>query len=102
MRKSSVFLLYLTGNTLILLSLYSQALYHQSRAEQLLKDNTELVKKYEITDLCLFTEASYTRHFTQSDRHTPFQDSPLGLEHFPSGSFLVPTQKLKNGYGQMD
>jgi len=102
MRKSSVFLLYLMANILILLSLCGQAFYHESRAERLLYDNAQLVKKYELTDLCLFTEASYTRHFSQADRHAPFQNSPPGLEHFPSGSFLIPTKKLRYGYGQMD
>ena len=48
-----------------------------------------MVRDLELTDLCLFTEASYTRHLTQADRHTPFQNSPMALEHFPSGSILA-------------
>jgi hypothetical protein len=45
-----------------------------------------LVRDLGLTDLALFTEARYTRHLTQADRHTAFQDHPLALEHFPSGS----------------
>jgi hypothetical protein len=38
----------------------------------------------------LFTEARYTRHLTQADLHSAFQDHPVALEHFPSGSLLPP------------
>ncbi len=43
-----------------------------------------------LTDLALFTEARYTRHPSQADLHSAFQDHPLALEHFPSGSLIVP------------
>lgn len=49
-----------------------------------------LVARLRLTDLCLFTEARYTRHPSQADLHSPFQDHPLALEHFPSGSLLTP------------
>ena len=41
-------------------------------------------------DLALFTEARYTRHPSQADRFTPFQEHPASLEHFPSGSIAAP------------
>ncbi|MBI5583665.1 MAG: hypothetical protein HY892_07560 [Deltaproteobacteria bacterium] len=57
----------------------------------------EMVRSHGLTDLCLFTEARYTRHPSQADFHSPFQDSPLSLEHFPSGSLLgSPHQAGKN------
>lgn len=40
-----------------------------------------------LTDLCIATEARYTRHPAVSDPLAPFMDHPGGLEHFPSGSF---------------
>jgi hypothetical protein len=43
----------------------------------------------------LFTEARYTRHLSQTDRFTPFQDHPLALEHFPSGSLLAIPDSLR-------
>lgn len=43
-----------------------------------------------LTDLALFTEARYTRHPSQADLHAAFQDHPLALEHFPSGSLITP------------
>lgn len=49
-----------------------------------------LVRELGLTDLSLFTEARYTRHPSQADRHAPFQDHPAALEHFPTGSLLTP------------
>lgn len=43
-----------------------------------------------LTDLALFTEARYTRHPSQADLHSAFQDHPLAFEHFPSGSLTPP------------
>ncbi len=43
-----------------------------------------------LTDLCVATEARYTRHPAVSDGMVPFMDHPAGLEHFPSGSFFAP------------
>ena len=49
-----------------------------------------LVGDLGITDLCLSTEARYTRHLAVSDRMVPFMDHPGAIEHFPSGSFFYP------------
>ena len=55
-----------------------------------LADKKQLVKKLGLTDLCLFTEARYTRHLSQADRFSAFQDHPMAFEHFPSGSIVLP------------
>jgi len=47
-----------------------------------------LAARLGLTDLALFTEARYTRHPSQADLHSAFQDHPLALEHFPSGSVM--------------
>jgi hypothetical protein len=52
------------------------------------------VKSLELTDLCLFSEASYTRNLAMTDRFTPFQDSPLAFEHFPTGAVAGPPAHL--------
>jgi hypothetical protein len=54
-----------------------------------------LVRDLGLTDLALFTEARYTRHLTQADLHTAFQDHPLAFEHFPSGSLYLPPHHLR-------
>lgn len=56
------------------------------------------VKELSLTDLVLATDARYTRHPAMADRHTPFQDYPLSLEHFPSGSLIAPPLHVRS-YG---
>ncbi len=53
------------------------------------------VAAFDLTDLSLFTEARYIRHLSQADRHSPFQDHPLSLEHFPTGSLILPPEALR-------
>ena len=53
-----------------------------------------LVAQLRLTDLALFTEARYTRHPSQADLHSAFQDHPLALEHFPTGSLISPPAGL--------
>lgn len=43
-----------------------------------------------LTDLCVATEARYTRHPAVSDQVAPFMDHPGAIEHFPTGSFWAP------------
>jgi hypothetical protein len=60
------------------------------QAEQIVAANQQLVSDLQLTDICLFTEARFTRHPTQADLNTPFQEHPLALDHFPSGSLITP------------
>ena len=53
-----------------------------------------LAAKLQLTDLSLFTEARYIRHLSMADRFSAFQDHPLSLEHFPSGSLIGPPAHL--------
>jgi hypothetical protein len=62
----------------------------------------ELVVQLQLTDLCLFTEARYTRHLSQADLHSAFQDHPLGLEHFPTGSLVPPPASLTAANERLD
>lgn len=49
-----------------------------------------LAARLGLTDLALFTEARYTRHLSQADLHSAFQDHPMAMEHFPSGALTAP------------
>jgi hypothetical protein len=42
-----------------------------------------LVRNLMLTDFAIWTEARYTRHPSQADLFTPFQDFPSSIEHFP-------------------
>ena len=60
-----------------------------------------LVRELGLTDICLSTEANYTRHLSQADLTTAFQDHPLALEHFPSGTWIRPGLGPDNGHGKL-
>jgi hypothetical protein len=91
--KKFFFFVFTLGALTALLLVHSS---YQIEADQLLLDQKKnMVRDFALTDLCLFTEANYTRHITQADRYTAFQNSPLALEHFPSGSIFQPPEKLK-------
>ena len=102
MRKSDVFLIYLAINIILLFLMFTHASLKERANMGSLKEKIEMVKRLELTDLCLFTEANYTRHLSQADLHTPFQDSPMSLEHFPSGSLLAPPESLRKINGKVD
>ena len=93
MRRSNLFLIFLGINIALLGLMFLHASFRTKLDQPFLKERAEMVERFELTDLCLFTEASYTRHLTQADLHTPFQDSPGSLEHFPSGSIVRPPMK---------
>jgi len=102
MRKSTFFLIYILSNLLLLAALGAHSLHQRKAADSLLEEKRGIVRRLDLTDLCLFTEANYTRHLTQADLHVPFQDHPLSLEHFPSGSLLLPPGILARTHGPMD
>ncbi len=95
MRKSDLFFIY-SGLlfALLLLSTLDAGIRSRMAAERLVRMSQQ-VSALELTDLSLFTEARYTRHLTQADRHAPFQDHPFALEHFPSGSLVSPPALLR-------
>ncbi len=102
MRKSTLFFLLLGLLLVLIASAATDAAYRRSRSTEHLRSASVLVRSLGLTDLCLFTEARYTRHPSQADLHTPFQDHPLALEHFPSGSLLTPPAVLKERYAPLD
>jgi hypothetical protein len=93
----------LAGTTLLALVLATLAHSHYARsgARGSLAESRSLSARLGLTDLALFTEARYTRHPTQADLHSAFQDHPAALEHFPSGSVLGPPQRLRHPYANL-
>ncbi|PCD77764.1 hypothetical protein [Pseudothioclava arenosa] len=69
------------------------ALASRPATQARLAEEARLVRVLGLTDIALFTEARYTRHPSQADLNTPFQDHPLAFDHFPSGS-LMPAPDL--------
>jgi len=94
MRKSTLFFLSLAIQFVLLIGAFAHAAYQRGRDASDLGETAAMVTRLGLTDLCLFTEARYTRHPTQADLHSPFQDHPMSLEHFPSGSLLAPRKGI--------
>lgn len=89
-RRSTVLFLFITISILLFAVLLLHARQSRVNSAAALTANAELVKSLQLTDLCLFTEARYTRHPAMADLHSPFQDHPFALDHFPSGSLVSP------------
>jgi hypothetical protein len=94
-RKSNVFLAGLLGGILLVCLMFIHAAVRQGMNMPLVRERGEIVKVLGISDLCLVTEARYTRHPSLADLNTPFQDHPMSLEHFPSGSIITVPPHLK-------
>lgn len=86
MRRSIQFLLFTAAalTVFLLLPLHARQRQLDSGGER------QRLRSLHVTDLCLATEARYTRHPAMADRHAPFQEHPLALEHFPSGALILP------------
>jgi len=96
MRKSVLFTLFTTVNLVLVALPAVHARYSQAAAPAGRVERADLVRTLQLTDLCLFTEARYTRHPAMADRFAPFQDHPGAMEHFPSGSLVTPPRGKSN------
>jgi hypothetical protein len=94
-RKSNIF--FATAGVLFILlgMVWIHSFLRQSADESSFSEKRNLVRELGLTDLCLFTDARYTRHPSMADLSTPFQDYPASLEHFPSGALMIPPPHLK-------
>jgi len=93
MRKSIFFVFVISVEVVMLGLLLVHASLSEQAQQAALQEKAEMVKRLTLTDLCLFPEARYTRHLSQADMNSAFQDHPLSLEHFPSGSFTQPPKR---------
>jgi hypothetical protein len=93
MRRSTVFFMAIAAQAAIAILLMGHAISGRAAAGPRLEQEVRLVSELKLTDLCLFTEARYTRHPSMADRNTAFQDYPFSFEHFPSGS-LMPVPEI--------
>lgn len=81
---------------------FVDAAYLRRASEPASAATAALVEQLRLTDPVLFTEARYTRHPTQADLQSAFQDHPVALEHFPTGSLLPPPAGILNAYEHLD
>lgn len=77
--------------------MFVHSFFTEKNSVVILKEK-KIIKEFQLTDLCLFTDARYSRHPSMSDLHSPFQDHPMSFEHFPSGTLIPPPPHiLHNG-----
>lgn len=93
--KARAFLGFMLVSLAAIALLAAHAGFSRSGREEAREESARLVRRLGITDLCVFTEARYTRHPAVADLATAFQDHPLSLEHFPSGSVIPPPPHLR-------
>jgi len=91
MRPSHILLIII----LVLFFVDGSLFIHSQKLKEDLQSDQEIQKiavaGLGLTDLCVATEARYTRHPAVSDPMAPFMDHPGALEHFPTGSFWAAT-----------
>lgn len=92
--KFKIFIIYFIINVVLFCLMLGHAARSRDLLGPMLTGQASLVEKYGLTDLCLFTDARYTRHPSMADLNTPFQDYPMSFEHFPSGSLIPPPPHL--------
>jgi len=91
MIKSKIFIGFTLAEILLLFLFFlSSSAVQQSRWKIALNGQKELVHRLQLTDFAIWTEARYTRHPSQTDFFSPFQDFPSSFEHFPAGSVIAP------------
>lgn len=91
--KYLIFIGVVLAECLLLLVLFSYGARKSSLLDADRNSRRLIVKTLKLTDLSIWTEARYTRHPSQADLFSPFQDFPSSLEHFPAGSIIAPHQK---------
>ena len=93
MLKSKIFITFIVIEGFLLLGAYLHAHWVQlpGRTTEL-QAKRALVSSLGLTDLAIWTEARYTRHPSQTDFFTAFQDFPGSPDHFPAGSLMAPIQ----------
>lgn len=99
MRNVQAFSLFLAGAVLAVGLVLVHAAHRTEADKVVLNERREMVRRLELTDLCLFTDARYTRHPGMADLNTPFQDHPMSFEHFPSGSLMSVSPHLSSRDG---
>ena len=81
-----IFALLISVEMLILALLVTPGYFSTGRTEPARRCNRQLVKVFKLTDMAIWTGARYTRHLSQADTFSAFQDSMGALEHFPEGA----------------
>lgn len=94
MRRSIVFLSLFFCQCALVTSLVIVSHYRGEARRLIDADLGRLAETLELTDLALWSEARYTRHPSEADFFSAFQNAPASLDSFPAGSFVPPPPHL--------
>lgn len=94
MKRHRVFLAFIICEVILIAGLVSASRVQTAASVRaVIPEKVALVRSLGLTDLSVWTEARYTRHPSQADFFSAFQDSPSAFEHFPAGSIVAPVQR---------
>ena len=94
-RKSDVFFCSLLIGVLLLCLMFVDAAVSQRLDRQRIQERRAIVRALALTDLCLTTEARYTRHPSMADLPPPFRDHPRPHNLFLWGPLSPPPPHLQ-------
>ena len=90
MRKAHLYLLFVAACLVVISGLYVFSGIRLAEFEGTGRELREITSILGLTDMSFSTDARYTRHPSQADLFSAFQDYPGSIEHFPSGSVVPP------------
>ncbi len=93
--KHRLFIIFILFEFAVIGGLFLHGNSEIKQREDEIHDKKQLVAKLQLTDFAIWTEARYTRHPSQADLFTPFQDFPSSMEHFPAGSIMAPPPRTE-------
>lgn len=93
--KYKIFVGILFFQIALLLLLTGNGLLASRRMQPRLAANRKVAEVLQLTDLAIWTEARYTRHPSQADFFSAFQDFPACMEHFPAGTIVSPPAQIR-------
>lgn len=98
MCKGKLFLAVVVIECLVLFGLYVHgSTVEKAGLEGPLQAKRVMVTRLGLTDFAIWTEARYTRHPSQTDFFSAFQDFPGSFDHFPAGSIIAPSHAPYGG-----
>ena len=97
-RRSTSAFIFLVTTAVVFFAVFADAARLRALHSPTIALKRDLVGRLQLTDLCLFTEARYTRHPSQADLFSAFMDHPFAFEHFPSGSLIPPPPTLLDAH----
>jgi hypothetical protein len=93
MSRTRLFAVFIVAEAAVLIALYIGSVFGVHFREREMSLKCSMVRMMRLTDAAFWTEARYTRHPSQADVFSAFQDFPSSVDHFPAGSVVPPRKR---------